>query len=120
MRPASIDLGTEALPCKPLSSNGARGHIVDSTVKKSSQPLPDDLLGFPHDAVDQLLHRRDIVDQSDHHAAAPSTGIHVTVDHHPGVDTRPLLMDVLDLDPRPLPALDFEQLIDTLVFEHPP
>lgn len=29
----------------------------------------DDLLGLAHDAVDQLLHRRHVVDQADHHAA---------------------------------------------------
>jgi hypothetical protein len=36
------------------------------TVEKAGQAL-DSLLGFGHDAIDQLFHRGDVVDQVDHH-----------------------------------------------------
>ena len=55
---------------------------------------PEDLLGLAHDAVDQLLDGRNVVDQADHQATAPCAGIHLPVDHHIGVDGGDLRVDV--------------------------
>jgi hypothetical protein len=74
------------MPVMALPQKGAGWFGIKSTVKEAGQPSPDDLLGLAHDAVDQFLDCRDVVDQTDHQAAAPCAGIHLTVDHHLGVD----------------------------------
>jgi hypothetical protein len=66
-------------------------------VEKARQPAPNDLLSLRHDAIDQLLHRRDVIDQADHHAAAQGARVHVTVDHDLRIDAGDLVVDIVDL-----------------------
>src|SRR6202022_3440582 len=87
-------------------------------VEKTHQPAPNDAIGFRHDAADQFLDRRDIVDQPDHHAAAPGAGFHVALDHHFRVDAGDLIVGVLDPYTPALLALDLEQPLDAGVFQH--
>src|SRR5215470_1084474 len=102
----------------PPSSDRADRLLRLVAIEKTGQALPDNLLGSRHDPIDQLLDRRDVVDQADHHAAAPSARVHVANDHDLGINARDLLLDVLDFQRVGLLALDLEQLVDTLILEY--
>src|SRR5882757_4173506 len=85
---------------------------------ESCQPVENNALGVGHDAVDHLLDSRNVLDQSDHHPAAPRTGVHLAIDHDLGIDARDLGMDVGDLQLGALLAFDLDQAIDALVLQH--
>jgi hypothetical protein len=44
-------------------------------VEQASRPAADQLLRLHHDAIDQFLDRGNIVDESNHYAAAPGSRI---------------------------------------------
>src|SRR3954464_11763023 len=92
---------------------------LDGAVEKTRQALANDGFGLGHDAVDQFLYRRNVVDQADYHAAAPGARVHVAVDHDLGIDADDLLENILELERLTLLALDLDQAFDTLVGQHP-
>src|SRR6185312_12703313 len=87
-------------------------------VEKSRQAFANEALGVRHNSVDQLLDGWDAIDQPDHHAAAPSAGIHVAVDHHLGIDACHLVPDIVDLEAAPLLTLLFEQALDARIVQN--
>src|SRR3984893_7476242 len=87
------------------------------SAEKSHQPAPDEMFRVRHDAIDQLLDGRDIVDETDDHAAAPRASIHVAIDHDLGVDPGDLVMDIFDLELGALLALDLQQTVDAGIFQ---
>src|SRR5438445_3088742 len=103
---------------RPSGGRGADRTLGLRIVEKTHQPAANDTVGFDHDAVDQFLYRRNVMDQPDHHAAAPGAGFHVAVDHHLGVDASDLIVDVLDLEVSSLLALDLEQALDAGVLQY--
>src|SRR5581483_3151446 len=105
----------------PLSGGGrkkSRRLRALALAQKALEALADDLFGLAHDAIDQLFHGRDIVDQADHHAAAPGPGVHVAFQHDLRIDPTDFVRNVLDLEVAALLALDLEHAIDALVLEH--
>src|SRR6266849_5991486 len=86
--------------------------------EQSHQPVPYQALGVRHDAVDQFFDGRDIVDETDDHAAAPGAGIHVSIDHDLGIDPGDFVMDIFDLELGALLALDLQQTFDAGVLQH--
>src|SRR5947207_5380413 len=91
---------------------------LPGAIEETSQALTDDSLGIRHDAVDQFLHRRNVVNEPNDHAAAPRARVHVAVDHHLGIDARHLLVDVVNLQAFAFRSLDFDQVFDALVVQY--
>ena len=58
------------------------------------------------------------MDEADDHAAAPSAGIHVAIDHDLGIDPGDFVVDILDLELGALLALDLQQTLDAGVLQH--
>src|SRR6266850_1033257 len=102
--PVSISIRPSAISTAPIAAGDARlrhGYHRPFTHREGScdlqrclafradesrQPIQDDALGICHDTVDQFLDRRNVLDQADHHAAAPGAGIHLAVDLDQAVD----------------------------------
>src|SRR6266478_420132 len=101
------------------SGDGASHCFTHRTVQESGRPLANDVFGIGHGAIDQLLDGRDVIDQSDHHAAAPGARIHLAVDHHLGIDAGHLIEDVVDLERPALFPFYLDQAFDALVLQHP-
>src|SRR6266403_1024318 len=80
-----------------FSSRNLPGCLVVGA-EQSCQPVQNEALGIRHDAVDQFLDGRNVVDQPGDHAAAPGAGIHVALDHDLGIDARDLIVDIIDLE----------------------
>jgi hypothetical protein len=87
----------------PVSRKRSRDHpsgrrLMPGIIEEARQALTDDSFGVRHDAVDQFLYRRDVVDEARNHAATPRASVHIAVDHHLGIDARHLIVSILDLD----------------------
>src|ERR1044072_5065177 len=102
-----------------------RSLVVSGDLSRRSRPIQephqaatDDLLGLGHDAVDEFLAGGNVVDEAGDHAAAPGAGIHLALQHDPGIDARDLVVDVVDLEPVALLALDLDEAIDIGVPQH--
>src|SRR5439155_22887721 len=115
--PVSTSIRSSAICAASVAhSRDFQGFLIVG-VEEARKPAPDQPLGIRHDAVDQFLHRRNVVNESNDHAAAPRTSVHIAVDHHLGIDARYLFVDVVDLQAFALLALDLEQVLDTLVVQ---
>ncbi|KHS11726.1 hypothetical protein BMD20_03925 [Burkholderia multivorans] len=71
-----------------------------------------------HDAVDEFLHRRDVADQADDHAARPGSRIERALLHDFRIDAGDFLGDILERDLRAQPALLVQQAIHCGVAQH--
>ncbi len=72
------------------------GCLLGSVI--TSQAFADDLISLGHDAVQQLLAGRHVIDQANNHAAGPSTAIHIPALHDTRVDTGHFVDDVFELN----------------------
>src|SRR5690606_29547047 len=86
---------------------------VPSTVQHAAEAFADDAFGFTHDAIDQFLHRRHIMDQTSHHAAGPGPGIHLTGFHDARINASHFLDDILELDVRAQALFLLQQALDS-------
>src|SRR3990167_541535 len=106
------DLGS-CIPTKWACQSGLRHRRL----QESSEPACDQLLSLIHDAVDQVLHGRDVVDETGYHAATPCAGIHFAILHHARVYAGDLIDDVVELEIGSFFPLDADQLLDVCIGE---
>ena len=105
---------------KPAAKRTARNSDPPALRRQHAlEPLADELVRLSHDAVDQLLAGRDIVDQAGDHAAGPGTGIHVALQHDARIDAGDLFADVFEFQVGAELAVLFQQPLDGIVGEHP-
>src|SRR5712664_4104541 len=121
IRPSAISTTPVLMP--PKSRSPACRSFVDRKgsrhlqrclgfgAKESRQPVQNEAFGVGHDAIDQLFNRRNVLDQSDYHPAAPGAGIHLAVDHDLGIDAGDFGMDILNLEALALLSLDVDQTV---------
>src|SRR6266404_3228767 len=85
---------------------------------EAGQTLVNDLIRLRHDAVDELLHAGDVLDEANDQTATPGAAIHLAFNHDFGIDPRDLFEDIVDLETCSLFLLDRNDLFHTRVVEY--